>query len=192
MATRTTGRAMDRTRHGSVLWNRATIGAVLLVTLLAAVRVQAQSPQQVTGEEPSQVVTTFYKWVIGTMVTKRSPLRQKRVMATWLSKSLYRWLYTKADREERETYLVPGNDFIDAWVDEIEIVDSKVLAKRAVLKVDLGKPGKADDFVNPLLVNLKMEDGVWKIDCVRSNEDDTEDAYMFDPALDPPGCKPVR
>jgi len=176
----------------SILRNRAIAGALLLVALLAAVpSFHAQSPQQNTGGEPAWIVTTFYKWVIGTMVIKRSPIRQKRVMATWLSKSLYRWLYTKADREDRETYLVPGNDFIDAWVDEIKIVDSKVLAKRATLKVELGKPGKGDDFVNHILVNLKMEDGAWRIDCVRSNEDDAEDGYVFDPKLDPPGCKPV-
>lgn len=175
-----------------VLTNRATIGAVLLVALLAAVpNSHAQSPQPAFGGEPAWVVTTFYKWVLGTMVDKSSPIKQKRVMATWLSKSLHRWLYTNADREERETYLVPGNDFIDAWVDEIKIVDTKVDAKRAAVKVELGKPGRDDDFVNHILVNLKVEGGVWRIDCIRSNDDDTEDAYVFDPKLDPPGCKPV-
>ncbi|MEZ5424571.1 MAG: hypothetical protein R2682_15930, partial [Pyrinomonadaceae bacterium] len=72
-----------------VLTNRATIGAVLLVALLATVpNSHAQSPQPAFGGEPAWVVTTFYKWVLGTMVDKSSPIKQKRVMATWLSKSL--------------------------------------------------------------------------------------------------------
>ena len=176
--------AVGRTRRYCV-----PFAVALLVALAAVPYTNAQSPQQ-GDAAPSECVTTFYKWVIGTMVRKRTPVNQKKLVAAYLSKSLYRWLYSQ-DAETRDLYFLGGNDWVEYWIDEIEIVDSKVAPERAVVKVDLGKPEPPDNFVDQLRVNLRQENGEWRIDCIQTVESDEGDPSAYDPKYDPPGCKPV-
>ena len=176
--------AVGRTRRYCV-----PFAVALLVALAAVPYTNAQSPQQ-GDAAPSECVTTFYKWVIGTMVRKRTPVNQKKLVAAYLSKSLYRWLYSQ-DAETRDLYFLGGNDWVESWIDEIEIVDSKVAPERAVVKVDLGKPEPPDNFVDQLRVNLRQENGEWRIDCIQTVESDEGDPSAYDSKYDPPGCKPV-
>lgn len=172
-------------------YRRAVLFAVAVFVVLAATVPfsNAQSPQQ-TNDEPAERVTAFYKWVLGTMVKKRTPAAQKKVVAGYLSKSLYRWLYSQ-DKETRNLYFIASNDWLDSWVDAITIVESRVAADRAVVMVDLGRPEPPDDFVDRLRVNLRQENGEWKIDCIQNTDNDLGDVPAYDPTLDPPGCRPV-
>src|SRR5690242_5213392 len=102
---------VERISLGGFLRNCVFLGVILLVALpVAESFLYAQSYRQTSGS-PEDRVSTFYKWVIGMMIKKQSPVRQKKVVSTVLSKSLYRWLYTSADAETRNLYLLPGNDW---------------------------------------------------------------------------------
>jgi len=171
--------------------NRISFGVGLFVVLLAGAPCLYALSHRRTSESPEDRVTAFYTWVIGTMVKKQSPVRQKKIVSTYLSKSLYRWLYTSADAETRNAYLLPGNDWSVSWIDEIKIVDKKKTASRAMLRVDLGEKRPPGDFVNPIQVNLISESGTWKIDCIQDADKELGGIPQFDPKYDPPGCKPV-
>ncbi|KXK03898.1 MAG: hypothetical protein UZ17_ACD001000995 [Acidobacteria bacterium OLB17] len=170
-------------------WRRRVLLGVLLcvATVVTARSVEAQSPPTVTA--PGDQVTKFYKWALAAMAKKRSPIDQRRTVASYLSKSLYRWLYTRADRETRNLYFLASNDWLESWIGEIEIVDSKVADARAVVKVDLGKADSPDDFVDHLQIRLTLEKGVWKIDCIQNADESLGGTPEFDPEVDPPGCR---
>jgi len=170
--------------------NCVLLGVLLLVALLVGPSLlYAQSYRQ-TSASPEDRVSIFYKWVIGTMIKKRSPVRQKKVVSTFLSKSLYRWLYMSADAETRNLYLLPGNDWSESWIDKIKIVHKKNAANRAMIRLGLGENKPPDQFVDPIQVNLIREGGTWKIDCIQSADEELG-IPKFDPKYDPPGCKPV-
>ena len=186
-ARKETQAAAGRTRRKGK--RHCVLFAALFAALAAVPFSNAQSPQQ-TNDEPTERVTAFYKWVLGTMVKKRTPVAQKKTVAGFLSKSLYRWLYLQ-DRETRNLYFLASNDWLDSRIGDITIVDSRIAADRAVVKVDLGKPEPPDDFVDHLRINLRQENGEWKIDCIQDGYLELGGPIPFDPKYDPPGCKPV-
>ena len=191
MLVRMANKPAGQTSPGRILTNCLLLGVMLFAALSAwAPFLYAQSLHGQTGRSPEDRITTFYKWAIGTMVKKRSPVRQKKVVSTYLSKSFYRWLYTRADAETRNLYLLPDNDWSESWIDKIKIIDKKKTASRMRVRVDLGEKGPPDHFVNPIQVNLIRENGTWKIDCIQSADEELGGIPEFDPKLDPPGCKP--
>lgn len=191
MFVRIVNKAVGRISTVHFVRSRLLSGVLLFAVLPAgAPFLHAQSSHRQTGGSPEDKVSTFYKWVIGTMIKKQSPVRQRRVVSTYLSKSLYRWLYTSADAETRNTYLLPGNDWSGSWIDKIKIVDKKKTASRSMIRVNLGENVPPDDFVNPIRVSLIREGGSWKIDCIQSADEELGGIPEFDPKLDPPGCRP--
>lgn len=179
-----------KTSQGCIIRGWVLLAVMLFFALPASAPFLYGQPHRQTSKSPEDRVTTFYKWVIGRMIRNRSPVREKKVISTYLSKSLYRWLYASADAEMRRTYLLPGNDWSESWIDEIKIVAKKKTVNRTMIRVDLGEKEPPDHFVDTM-VNLVREGGTWKIDCIQSADEEIGSIPEFDPKLDPPGCKPV-
>lgn len=117
-----------------------------------------------TIKTPEERVETFYRWYLKSIIA--GPDTDKTVMISHLSKRFGRWLYSKAGESRDYDPFTNGQDFNDAWADNIRIGKLTTRGASATLNIVLaGAPG--DNWDMPLTISLVKESGTWKINRVR-------------------------
>jgi len=117
-----------------------------------------------TIKTPEERVESFYRWYLRSIIA--GPDVDKAVMLSHLSKRFGRWLYSKAGESRDYDPFTNGQDFNNAWADNIRIGKLTKRGTTATLDIVLaGAPG--DNWDMPLTVSLVKERGTWKIDRVK-------------------------
>ena len=86
-------------------------------------------------------------------------------MRSHLSTRLGRWFYSKAGQNYDADIFTQGQDWNEAWANNINVGKATIKGNTAVVKLDLGSP--PDDWIKRLNISLVKEAGIWKIDRVK-------------------------
>ncbi len=118
-----------------------------------------------SGNTPESGVKSFYSWYLKSIV--KDPARKKTVMKSYLSTRFRLWYYSKAGQNADYDVFLDGQEWSDAWVDNITIGKAAITGNKAVLKVKLSSP-PPEELVKTLQITLVKESGNWKIDRVKA------------------------
>jgi hypothetical protein len=118
-----------------------------------------------TGKTPEDRVKGFYTWYLTAINNEQDPSKNKVVMNTHLSRRLSRSFYSKAGQNLDYDIFVNGQDWNEAWADNIVIGELSTKGLTATLSIILGSPNAEWDM--PLTIALVKEAGTWKIDRVK-------------------------
>ena len=77
------------------------------------------------------------------------------------------WYYSKAGQNADYDVFLDGQEWSDAWVDNMDIGKAAISGNKAVLKVMLSSL-PPEDLHKTLRISLVKESGIWKIDRVKS------------------------
>lgn len=131
---------------------------VLLVVSYAHVAAQANNT-------PEGRVKRFYSWYLKSMAKQQDPTKNKAVMNSYVSNRFSRWYYSKAGQNLDYDIFVNGQDWNEAWANNISAGKATINGHTAVVKLTLGSP--SDDWIQHLNISLIKEAGIWKIDRVK-------------------------
>ena len=118
-----------------------------------------------TNNTPESRVKSFYGWYLKSFVP--DPARKKTVLNLSLSTRFHRWYYSKAGQNADYDVFLDGQEWSDAWVDNITMGKAAITGNKAVLKVILRSP-PPEELVKTLQIRLIKESGTWKIDYVKA------------------------
>ena len=120
-----------------------------------------------TIKTPEERVESFYRWYLKSIIA--GPDTDKAVMISHLSRRFGRWLYSKAGESRDYDPFTNGQDFNNAWADNIRIGKLTTRGSTATLNIVLaGAPG--DNWDMPLTISLVKEGRTWKIDRVKGTK----------------------
>jgi Protein of unknown function (DUF3828) len=142
-------------------------GFTRIVISLVLIGISLNAAVGQTIKTPEERVEGFYRWYLTSIIT--GPDTDKAVMISHLSKRFGRWLYSKAGESRDYDPFTNGQDFNNAWADNIRI--GKLTTKGATATLNIILAGAPDDnWDMPLTVSLVKEGGAWKIDRVRGTK----------------------
>ena len=139
-----------------------TLFFTLAVTLSALpVKAQTTSGLPKAVEPPQVVIKGFYEWYIRSIARNIDPFKKGRI-------TLKKYVTLKLIREIEKTeldadYFLQSQDWDDAWEKTISISNPKVKGTTATAIVTFN----ADEYPR-VMVSLKQEGGIWKIDGVKA------------------------
>ncbi|SFN19469.1 Protein of unknown function [Izhakiella capsodis] len=128
---------------------------------LAVFHVSARDP----ALSPEMTSRAFYSWYLGAMNKDESPIDEHDPkLKQYVTQRLIDRIQVLIKRPEgmNNDYFLQGPDYGDSWVDNISTLPFEVHGGRANGEVLLGLP----DDQQRLLLKMKDEHGVWKIDDV--------------------------
>lgn len=137
---------------------RIAIGLMIVFVLSSGVYAQA-------GNTPESRIKSFYIWYLTAINKQQDPSKNKTVMKSHLSTRFGVWFYSKAGQNLDYDIFVNGQEWNEAWVNNVIVGKAAIKGSTAVVKVKLGSP--ADDWNMNLQVSLVKEGGNWKIDRVK-------------------------
>lgn len=145
--------------------NRA-LGSLALAgaTIVAPLAAQA-GPEQIV----KQRTRAFYGWYVGQIKREKSPLANRAVMRSYVSRRLEKWLYSPAFQEYGADYFLDAQDFDSDW-DKARAAIVRRKGNTATVQAFLGRPKPPGKGMGVHSLSLKWvrENGVWKIDRVNN------------------------
>lgn len=121
-----------------------------------------------SGKTPEVRVKSFYGWYLKSINDGPDPDKNKAVMNSHLSRRFSSWYFSKAGQDLDYDIFVNGQDWNDAWADNINVGKAAINGGKAVVKVELGSP--TGDWNMTLTIGLVKEVGTWKIDRVKGTQ----------------------
>jgi hypothetical protein len=137
-----------------------TLSFTLAVTLAAfPVNAQTTSAPPKAVQPPQVVIKGFYEWYIRSIARNIDPFKKGRAtLRTYVTLRLIR----EVEKTELEAdYFLQSQDWDDAWEKTISISSPKVRGTTATAIVTFN----AEEYPR-VLVSLRQESGIWKIDRV--------------------------
>lgn len=118
-----------------------------------------------SSKTPENRVKCFCSLYLKSIV--KDPARKKTVTKSYLSTRFHHWYYSKAGQNADYDVFLDGQEWSDAWVDNITVGKAAIRGNKAVLKVILRAPAP-EELVKTLQIALVKESGNWKIDRVKA------------------------
>ncbi|PIJ50391.1 hypothetical protein BL250_13275 [Erwinia sp. OLTSP20] len=132
-----------------------------LLLALTAFHVAAQAPRL----SPEMTGQAFYSWYLGAMNKDESPIDEHDPkLNQYVTQHLINRIQVliKSPTGMNNDYFIQGPDYSDSWVDHISTLPFEIHGDEAKGEVVLGLP----DDQQRLLLTMKDEHGIWKIDDV--------------------------
>jgi len=150
---------------------RALVGfvfAALAAHGLGAPAAQSAPPRVV---EPSEVVSTFYRWYLRSLTQDRDPVTQdtatlRKYVAAALIGEIDKRL--KSPEGLDSDYFLQAQDYLDDWEGNVSVAQLENTGTVATTVLTLGGKGQT---AYRLKVTLKKEAGTWKIAKVQRPHD---------------------
>ncbi|CAN5457221.1 hypothetical protein BH10ACI3_BH10ACI3_28220 [soil metagenome] len=133
---------------------------ILILIAISCTCVIAQA-----NNTPEIKVKGFYSWYLKSIV--KDATEKKTFTKSYFSRRFSLWYFSKAGQNADYDVFLDGQEWSDAWEDNMNIGTANIKGNKAVLKVILSSP-PPEDLLKTLRISLVKESGIWKIDRVKS------------------------
>lgn len=133
-----------------------------LAVWLMAVLVTANIVAAQTAGTPEDRVRQFYSWYLSSINAEKDPAKNRTLMGSHLSVRFNKWFYSKTGQNLDYDIFTNGQDWNQAWAENINTAKAVIKGNTATVKLALGSP--PDEWVQRLSISLVKENGKWKID----------------------------